>query len=386
MVSQLADVLTAGLDASRVVGQIPDWLIQVATTLHEAGADEAALTAVSGDGLPEVALGAPNIVDDVARGLWAVASRRRKGNMAVLDAIRAPLAHGDLSPFAHGHFKIELGRVLTGTGDGVEAAAIYDDLGSARGPLWRIGFRERGYMALWQGDFPRVDAVADQLSGDNRFDYWTHELRAERCRASGQLEEALRHSRRSVEAGELHQLLAISAESHLLFGRILALVNPTGSLPALDVAFELNESLLKPVGLSQCYAAMGIARASLGEFSRARELVCLSAEAAERSGHLDATDNELAACFLACLERDRDRALRSVSALDDRAVQTGHGAYWAVAAAAWMTEALGDAPSLSSTVPAWGGDFSDVTERWRSLLGRVIDRTRPGPPYVGNGS
>jgi hypothetical protein len=122
---------------------------------------------------------------------------------------------------------------------------------------------------------------------------------------------------------------------------------------------------------------MAIARATLGELSYARELVLKSAREAARSGHLDATDDKLAACFLACLERDRHQALRSVGALDDRALQTGHGAYWAVAAAAWMTEALGDAPSLSSTVPAWGGELSDVTERWRGLLRRVIDQETP---------
>jgi len=379
MVSQLAEVLTAGLDAARVVGQVPDWLIQVATTLHEAGADQAILTAVSMDRGPEAGRSTPNVVDEVTRGLWAVARSRREGTTTVLHAMRAALAHRDLSPFAQGSFTIELGRVLTGTGDGVEAAAIYDDLGSAKGPLWRIGFRERGYMALWQGDFPRVVAVADQLSGDKRFDYWTHELRAETSRASGLLEEAVRHSRRSLEAGELHKLLATSAETHLLLGRILALLNPTEALPALDVAFELNELLLKPVGLSQCYAAMAIARASLGELSRAGELVCKSSTAAEQSGHLDATDDKLAACFLACLEGDGPRALRSVTALDDRAIQTGHGAYWAVEAAAWMTEALGNAPTLSSKVPAWGVDSSEVVERWRSQIRRVISTRNSWP-------
>ncbi|NMM32744.1 MAG: hypothetical protein HHJ13_01830 [Phycicoccus sp.] len=379
MVSQLAEVLTAGLDASRVVGQVPDWLIQVATTLHEAGADEAILTAVSMDGRPEAGLGATSVVDEVARGLWAVARSRREGTSTVLPAMRAALAHRDLSPFAHGSIAIELGRVLTGTGDGGEAAAIYDDLGSAGGPLWRVGFRERGYMALWQGDFPRVLAVADQLSGDDRFDYWTHELRAETARATGLLEEAAQRSRRSLEAGELHNLVAISATTHRHLGRILALLDPAEALPVLNVACELNELLLTPVGLSQCYAAMAIARASSGELSLANELVRKSAIAAEQSGHVDATDHEFATCFLACLEGDRPRALRSVTALDDRALQTGHGAHWATAAAAWTREALGDAPTLSSKVPAWGVDSTAVVERWRSQMRRVISARSSWP-------
>lgn len=379
MLSQLAEVLTAGLDASRVVGQVPDWLIQAATTLHEAGADDAILTAVSMDGRPEPGLRTPNVVDEVARGLWAVAKSRRDGAITVLDALRETLAHTDLSPFADSYFKIEIGRVLTGTGDGVEAAAIYDDLGSAKGPLWHIGIRERGYMALWQGDFPRVVAVADELSGDPRFDYWTHELRAETCRANGLLEEAVHHSRRSLEAGELHKLVANSATTHRHLGRILALLSPAEALTVLDVARELNELLLTSVGLSQCYAAMAIAQASLGELSLAGELISKSARAAEQSGHVDATDHELATCFLACLERDRPRALRSVTALDDRALKTGHGAHWAVAAAAWMTEALGDAPTLSSSVPAWGGESSQVAERWRSQMRRVISTRNSWP-------